>query len=320
MEMAMNGTGETTKTANVVSDWSKEAQAGFRKKVVVGQHNLHTRDAFSDEALAALIERHPRDLTDFCTMGDLDEGADSWRAGDPGDLSGMEMLEAVRAGKLWINLREAMTEDAVYRPLFDQMMADMKRLNPGYKAMNAESGILISSPTAQVFIHSDVSETILWHVRGMKRIRIYPAEAPFVTDERMEAILHLEQTEDLPFKPEWDDECDAVDLEPGMFTSWPLHGPHRVQNLSGMNVSVTMEIVTPESMLKNGVLHANGVLRRRFGVTPKSSTAGGAGAYLKLVFSKMAKKVWRNTKPMPKSEKTFEIDAGSQTGYRNKAA
>lgn len=320
MEMAMNGTGETTNTGNVVTDWGSEARSGFRKKVVVGQHDLHTRDEFSDEALAALIERHPRELTDFCTMGDLDEGADSWRAGDPGDLSGMEMLEAVRAGKLWINLREAMCVDPVYRPLFDQMMADMKRLNPGYRALNAESGILISSPTAQVFIHSDVSETILWHVRGKKRIRIYPAAAPFLTDERMEAILHLEQTEDLPFEASWDDECEAVDLVPGMFTSWPLHGPHRVQNLSGMNVSVTMEIVTPESMLKNGVLHANGVLRRRFGLDPKSTEAAGAGAYMKLVFSKMAKKIWRHTKPMPKSETTFDIDTGSPTGFRDRAA
>jgi len=316
----MNGTGEAAKTDNVVTEWANEAQSGFRNKVVVGQHDLHTRDEFTDEALAGLIERHPRDLIDFCTMGDLDQGADSWRAGDPGDLSGMEMLEAVRAGKLWINLREAMTEDAVYRPLFDKMMADMKRLNPGYKTLNAESGILISSPTAQVFIHSDVSETILWHVRGKKRIRVYPAEAPFVTDEHMEAILHKEMTEDLPFDPSWDDECEAVDLQPGMFTSWPLHGPHRVQNLSGMNVSITMEIVTPESMLKNGVLHANGVLRRRFGMDPQSSQAEGAGAYMKLVFSKMAKKLWRQTKPMPKSETTFDIDSDSPTGFRDRAA
>jgi len=320
MEMAMNGTRETQNTQHVVTEWGNEAQSGFRNKVVVGQHGLHTRDEFTDEALAALIERHPRDLTDFCTMGDLNDGADSWRAGDPGDLSGMEMLEAVRAGKLWINLREAMTEDDVYRPLYDQMMADMKRLNPGYRALNAESGILISSPTAQVFIHSDVSETILWHVRGKKRIRVYPAAAPFLTDERMEAILHLEQTEDLPFEPSWDDECEAVELVPGMFTTWPLHGPHRVQNLSGMNVSITMEIVTPESMLKNGVIHANGILRRRFGMDPKSTEAEGAGAYMKLVFSKMAKKIWRHTKPMPKSETTFDIDADSPTGFRDRAA
>jgi hypothetical protein len=318
--MAMSGTGETPNTTGVVTQWDRDARDGFRQRVVVGQHDLHQRPEFSDAALAALIERHPRDLVDFCTMGDLDEGADSWRAGDPGDLSGAELLDAVRAGKLWINLREAMTVDPVYRPLFDAMLADMKRNNPGYKVLNAESGILISSPTAQVFIHSDVSETILWHVRGRKRIRIYPATAPYVTDERMEAILHKEQTEDLPFEPSWDNECEAVDLEPGMFTSWPLHGPHRVQNLSGMNVSVTMEIVTPESMLKNGVLHANGVLRRRFGLQPKSSQAAGAGAYLKLAFSKLAKKLWRHTRPLPKSETTFEIDGASPMGFRDKAA
>ncbi|MEE2525154.1 hypothetical protein V0U79_02165 [Hyphobacterium sp. HN65] len=316
----MIGTGETQKNAKVVTEWGNEAQSGFRKKFVVGQHDLHTRPEFSDEALAALIERHPADLIDFCTMGELDDGADSWRTGDPGDLSGMEVLEAVRAGKLWINLREAMSVDPVYRPLYDQMLADMKANNPGYKVLSAESGILISSPTAQVFIHSDPSETILWHVRGKKRFRVYPAEAPYVTEERLEAILHKETTEDLPFEPSWDNECEAIDLEPGMFASWPLHGPHRVQNLSGMNVSVTMEIVTPESMLRNGVLHANGVLRRRFGITPRSTDTSGPAAYLKIALSRMAKVIWRNTKPLPVSERTFDIDGNSPTGFRDRAA
>ncbi len=316
----MNGTGETTKTWDIVSEWNAETAANFRKKVVVARHNLHEHEQFSNESLAALIERHPRDLTDFCTMGDLDEGADSWRAGDPGDRSGAELMDAVRKGKLWINLRQAMTEDPEYRPLFDAMVADLKRLNPSYRPLNHESGILVSSPTAQVFIHSDVSETILWHVRGKKRIRVYPASAPYVTDERMEAILHHEQTEDLPFDPSWDDACEAVDLEPGMFTSWPLHGPHRVQNLEGLNVSITMEIVTPESMLKNGVLHANGVLRRKFGISPKSAATGGPSAYLKLVLSKAAKKLFPDTKVMPKSEQTFDIDPETETGFRDRNA
>lgn len=316
----MNGTGENTMAGKVVSEWNADAQAHFRQRVVVARHNLHERPEFSDAALAALIERHPSDLTDFCTMGDLEDGADSWRAGDPGNMSGAELMDCVRKGKLWINLRRAMTDDAVYSPLFEAMVADLKRLNPTYRPLNHESGILISSPTAQVFIHSDVSETILWHVRGKKRIRVYPAEAPYVTDERMEAILHLEQTEDLPFDPSWDDACEAVDLEPGMFTSWPLHGPHRVQNLEGLNVSVTMEIVTPESMLKNGVLHANGLLRRKFGINPKSAAADGPGAYLKLVLSKASKKLFRDKKPMPKSERTFDIDPNADNGFRDRGA
>lgn len=314
----MNGTGESLNSGGVVSGWDAATRARFRNQVVVARHNLHERPEFSEDALAALIERHPRHLTDFCTMGDLEDGADSWRAGDPGDRSGAELMESVRKGKLWINLRRAMVEDPVYRPLFDAMVADLKRLNPGYRPLNHESGILISSPTAQVFIHSDVSETILWHVRGKKRIRIYPAQAPYLTDERMEAILHLEQTEDLPFEPSWDDACEAVDLEPGMFTSWPLHGPHRVQNLEGLNVSVTMEIVTPESMLKNGVLHANGVLRRRFGINPKSAAAAGPGAYLKLVLSKASKKLFPVTAPRPKSERTFDVDPDAPTGFRDR--
>lgn len=312
----MNGTGETP--TKVVTEWTPEAKADFRQRVTVGRHNLHERPEFSDEALARLIDRHPRELTDFCTMGELAEGKDSWRAGDPGDYGGDELIEAVRRGKLWINLRRAMTDDPELYPIFEGMITDLQRLNPGYRPLNFESGILISSPTAQVFLHSDVSETVLWHVRGKKRIRIYPATEPYVSDAHMEAILHHEQTEDLPFDPRWDADCEAVDLEPGMFTSWPLHGPHRVQNLDGLNVSVTMEVVTTDSLVKNNVLYANGVMRRKFGWTPKSAKTSGPGALMKLGLSKLAKTMWKEDKPMPKSERTFDIDPDAPTGFRER--
>ena len=164
----MNGTGETH--TKVVTEWSPEAKADFRRRVTVGRHNLHERPEFSDEALARLIDRHPRDLTDFCTMGELAEGKESWRAGDPGDFGGDELIEAVRRGKLWINLRRAMTDDPELYPIFQGMITDLQRLNPGYRPLNFESGILISSPRARVYYHADVPGQGLIHIRGEKRI------------------------------------------------------------------------------------------------------------------------------------------------------
>lgn len=316
----MNGTGENPTRGGVVSEWNAEARAAFRKAPAIGRHNLHERPEFSDAALAALIDRHPRELTDFCTMGDDPSDNDSWRGGDPGNYSGAELLDAVRKGRLWINLRRAMSGDAAYSPLFEAMFADLKRLNPGYRTLNAESGILISSPTAQVFIHSDPSETILWHVRGRKRIRLYPARPPFVEDAHLEAILHKEIAEDLPYHAWYEDHCAVVDLEPGMFVSWPLHGPHRVQNLEGMNVSVTCEIVTPESMLRNGVLYQNGFMRRRFGIAPRTSSTQGVQAYVKLALSRIAKVMAPKNRPMPRSERTFDVDPDAPTGFRDRNA
>jgi hypothetical protein len=304
------------------SRWTSEARRQFRRQPVVIRHNYHEHHAFSDLSLAALIERHPRELTDFCTMGVDATDRDSWRAGTRGELSGLDVLEAVRNGKLWINLRHAMDSDPEYRPIYDAMMADMKKADPGFKPRSAEAGILISSPNAQVFMHADVSETMLWHMRGVKRFRTYPAKPPYLVPEYMEAILHHEQTEDIPFKPEYDEAAFTVDLHPGMAANWPLHGPHRIENQSGVNVSVPFEISTPESRRQNAVLFANGYLRRKHGMNPTSTTTRGVVAAGKCLLSaavKMQQKFFSAPeKPMPKSERTFDIDPDAPEGFTDR--
>jgi hypothetical protein len=304
------------------STWTADARGQFRQQPVVIRHNYHEHHAFSDISLAALIERHPPEMTDFCTMGTDATDRDSWRAGTRGKLSGMEVLEAVRSGKLWINLRHAMDSDPEYRPIYEAMMADMKKADPSFRPRQAEAGILISSPDAQVFMHADVSETMLWHMRGVKRFRTYPPKPPYLVPEYMEAILHHEQTEDIPFKSEYDEGAFTVDLHPGMAANWPLHAPHRIENQSGMNVSVPFEISTPESRCQNAVLFANGYMRRMFAMTPSSTRTDGLVALGKRVLSTAVKLHQRYfgvaDKPMPKSEQTFEIDPDAPDGFTDR--
>lgn len=306
------------------SQWNEDAKRDFRNKPIVIQHNYHEHHAFSDMALAALIERHPAELTDICTMGDDATDRDSWRAGRAGDVSGLELIEAVRKGKLWINLRHAMDTDPEYRPIFDAMLRDMKKADPGFKPLQTEAGILISSPTAQVFCHSDVSETMLWHMRGVKRFRTYPPRLPFLNRDDVEAVLHHDQTEDIPFDPAWDEDAFTVDLQPGMAANWPLHGPHRIENQHGVNVSVPFEISTPQSRKLNAILFANGVLRRQFGYAPQSIATTGAGAAFKqalnLAWKLKIRLLGDDKKPMPKSEETFDIDVKAETGFTDRAA
>jgi hypothetical protein len=301
------------------SNWSEIARQNFRKSPMVIRHNYHEHQAFSDMALAALLERHPRDLIDFCTMGEDATDRDSWRAGDPGSLTGLELIETVRKGKLWINIRHAMDTDPEYQPIYNSMMADMRNADPSFKPLVAEAGILLSSPTAQVFLHSDVSETMLWHMRGVKRFRTYKPEAPYMDYKDIESVLLHEQTEDIPFDPAWDKDAFMVDLHPGMAANWPLHGPHRIENQSGMNVSVPFEISTPVSRQKNAILLANGILRRHFGMNPTSTDTEGFPAFAKRLLSGIYKAKVKflgdGKKSMPKSETTFEIDTSAPDGF-----
>ena len=116
----------------------------------------------------------------------------------------------------------------------------------------------------------DRTETILWHVRGPKRIFFYPVEDKFISDESYEEAVTNMLEDDLPYDPSFDKDATIIDLKEGQAVSWPLSAPHRVDN-HGFCVSVTTEFSSKESALKNAAMIANATLRSKFGASPSWS-------------------------------------------------
>lgn len=252
----------------MITNWTEEMNATFRKSVFTFEHNLAATPLFSDEALIALIKKHPAELIDVCTMGpDTDTRyPNRLRTGDFRDCSAEDLFAAAQTGKVWINLRKAMNVHPEYSVILDQMYGDIAK-NTGNKAFNANGGILITSPVARTPYHFDKTETILWHVRGPKRIFFYPVEEKFISDESYEQAVTNMLEDDLPYDPSFDDDAIIIDLQEGQAVSWPLSAPHRVDN-HGFCVSVTTEFSSRESALKNAAMIANATLRTKFGATP----------------------------------------------------
>jgi hypothetical protein len=67
--------------------------------------------------------------------------------------------------------------------------------------------------------------------------------------------------------------------------------PHRVDNGPMMNVSVSMEFMTPKARIRANVLHANGVLRGAFGWNPGVQARVGPTLAAKLTIAS-AHKAW----------------------------
>jgi hypothetical protein len=97
-------------------------------------------------------------------------------------------------------------------------------------------------------------------------------------------------------------------LEPGKALSWQLNAPHRVDNLDGLNVSITTDYFTPYAQKKYGVYYANGVMRRKFGISPKSTATDGLGAYAKCAAALAFKKSGMMSKDERKMFSTFTLD------------
>lgn len=271
----------------VILDWSPERAAAFGKENILFHHDLHTRALFSDAGLADLLDRYPRDRLGVFTMGEDPVAWRTWRRGAAGDLTGAELLAGVEAGRIWLNLRAANQHLSEYAALERDIFADIEASKPDFTAFRRDVGVLISSPSVQVFYHLDTAPVMLWQIRGRKRMWVYPICEPFVSDRQLEAVVLRETAEQMPFDAAWDASAEVFDLEPGRMVSWRQNAPHRVENADMLNVSLSIEYLTPGAALRANEIYANGFLRRRFGLEPRLS--GGPRAAVKAIVARGVK-------------------------------
>jgi hypothetical protein len=233
----------------------------------VHAHDLVARGFATDEALAEVLHRYPAELIDINLYDYDDEGQVSLRTGSRGDLSGDQLLSAIQAGRLWVNLRDA-SEGCP--DLWAAAMQEFTRIEgryPGLKAVKNAGQLIISSPAARVPYHFDAAGVVLFHLRGRKRIFVYPGDEAHLPERCMEQVVARQTTEELPYTMAFEADAQVVDLEPGQALTWPLYAPHRVENLDRFCVSLSMDFQTWSSRLRNGALYANAVMRSR-GLNP----------------------------------------------------
>lgn len=292
----------------VLKDWNEGHTAKFQKEVFTFQHNLNSTGLFSDEALLKLLAEHPSHMTDVCSMGEPKhpEYPNQFRTGDFRNAKPETLLAAAKAGRIWINLRKAMNIHPEYKALLDQMYGELAE-STNTKSYNANGGILISSPISQTPYHFDKTETILWHVRGKKRVYVYPLTQEFISDADYEAAITQHLNDDLPYKPEFDLKATIIDLEEDQAATWALNTPHRVDN-STFCVSVTTEYSTKASVFKNAGMIANATLRQKFGMKPSWSEETHPERMAKFVLGKLIKTLPSGEKPEDLDLVTFKLD------------
>jgi hypothetical protein len=173
------------------------------KHTVKLRHNLAEReDLFSDESLANLVETIDLKRIDITTM---DDDPAIWGHVDRAGQPGAKVLDAVRGGRVWINLMAIEKADPRFADLLAQMYDELETIMPDFKTFKRKLGLLISSPTARVYYHFDVPGQGLWQIRGRKRIWIYPPTEPFLQPTRIENVVRSLTTEELDYQPWFDD-------------------------------------------------------------------------------------------------------------------
>jgi hypothetical protein len=272
------------------------------------KHKFADSPLFSEMSIANWLETHPEALTDVNINVIHPDGKFRIRTGSRGGLSGVELLEKVRSGEIWINLRDAFNASAEGQALLDRAFGELFAHNPSFKAQKVYANLLISAPQARVPFHADTPDVALFHICGRKRIYIYPNIAPYLSDLDMERVALRETTEDLLYDPNWDAGAHYYDLEPGDAVAWPTNAPHRIDNLGTLNISLSCEFSTWSSRLRSGAHYTNGTLRRRFKMSPVPySKAGSFGIACRWVASLFLKRLNLNKAAQIKHVEEFSM-------------
>ncbi|RZJ02500.1 MAG: transcriptional regulator [Brevundimonas sp.] len=288
--------------------------AGPITEAKIHPHSLVEQGFATDEALAAMLDRYPAELFDINLYDYDDEGQVSLRTGARGRLGGAELLAAIQQGRLWVNLREVETG---WPELWAAAMGEFKKVQatyPGMRAVRNAGQLILSSPKARVPYHFDPAGVILFHMRGRKRIFVYPGDEAHLPEANMEQVVTRQTTEELPYTLQFEGDAQVMDLEPGQALTWPVYAPHRVENLDRFCVSLSMDFQTWPSRFRNGALYTNAVVRSRGGAPRQTEGMATPELAARWAASLAFKKMGVLKSRIAQFERDFEPEVGVADG------
>ncbi|WP_342360446.1 hypothetical protein [Terrarubrum flagellatum] len=273
-------------------------------------HRLHESPLFSLDGLAELIEHYPRqhcELTDASPIS-----ANEVREGDIGAASGRAVIEAIEAGSLRLRLRNTQIVDLSYARLLRGAFGELSDHLSSPRGSGRSMEIVISSPGAKTRYRATPEGQILWQIAGAQRALIYPPAPPFVSGDDREAIALAEHGSDMAYQPWYDDHAQALNLAPGQLLHWPPYAPYRVDNDNRLNIAVMMSYATDEMRRSRIVEAANGALRKRFGMIPRSRATTGLAFWGKAAMQRvLANLRFAQRSDAPKRGVDFTLDSGA---------
>ena len=287
------------------------------RRTVIASHNLVDHPLFTDDVIADVLDDYPYDRLFALTMGsDPLCSTDNERLDHHG-VSGAELLESVRKGRIWLNITGIDAVDSRFRTLTDDLYQAMGRSVPG-SATETHATLLVSSPGAMVYYHVDGPPSYLWHIRGEKRLWVYPAlDESLLSTDLLEDVFAGVRQEYVPYRLDFDARAETYDLVPGQVAIWPQNAPHRVTNGDSVNVSLVTDHYTAAARRRARVFTANQFFRSRAHIPRRflSSNEVGPTATAKVIVHKVASKAGLG-QPLRKEHRApvRRVDPSTPTG------
>lgn len=296
-------------------NWTPQNDTRFGKDVMLAEHDATSHDLFLDDGLAHILDVYPRENLDIWTFGDEGEGVNTSLRGRAPNMSGAEIVDAVKNGHIWLNMRRANFEVPELKPISEAIYNSLEDASDR-KMRRRDMSVLISSPNVKVHYHLDIPLVALFQMRGQKRLWMYPKNEALAPSAFIEDIVHMSREEELPYRKAFDETATVYNLIPGMGLTWPQFMPHRVENADCMNVSLSCEYQTIGSFLQANAIYTNKLLRKTTPLSPVMANSVGPGVVAKAAFARAHKAMMQAGPRKSPTPITFELDAASESYIR----
>ena len=300
----------------IISDGPTSKTMRFGADLGVYQHTLHQNALFSDAALAQLLDSYPREKLEIFTVGADQKSVDKSRRGSAESLSGAQLLEAVKMGRIWMRLRGANKAAAGYQQIADKMFAELHQMHHGLTTFSHDVGVIISSPGLQEFYEFEMPLTALLQVRGEKTLRVWDAREPYIRDEHLETQALTGLAPAIEFNPIWNEDAQSVALKPGVMATWAQNSPHRLVNSDTLNVALYAAFMTPAALLRANVIYGNAVMRRKFGLAQRLAPSASPFNLLKMGLARFAKQSNWYPPSLTTRAVTFHVEPAAPNAVR----
>ena len=313
----MDNTADPRQPSARLVPWSAQDAGAFGRAPLRAPHRMHLLDLFSEASLVELLDRYPRERLQAFTMGTDPEKRGDWQPVDTSGASGPDLMTAVKMGRLWFNILQVHLVDPRYGELIRRLYAELSEQCAGFRPLQTFCTLIISSPGALVYYHADAQPNLLWQIRGMKRIWVYPAKDRELVDQSlMEDIFASCADEEVPYRAEFDRKAQVFDLHPGQVLSWPQNAPHRVTNVEGVNISLSTVHQTEESDRRALVYCANRLFRRTYHLPARSTKESGPVSYCKRLAYRICRRAGLvGTPPRRAYVSKLRVDPRSRSGW-----
>lgn len=189
---------------NLLSDWSDDDFKILEDGILCAKHRMADTGLFTDEGLIKILDAHPEEAMSINLMG-TDTNKFEWREGERNGCSSEDLINLVRQGHFWLNLRSVQRHHPELSKMINGVYDELEASSPGFIATARTGNLLISSPQAIVYYHIDTKVNMLWHMRGRKRVWVYPPhDERFVSNKVIELCASGAFTDEVPYDKDFD--------------------------------------------------------------------------------------------------------------------